>query len=86
MAYLQNFFSVKSALGKFLPMWAGQSTGFATKEGDQQYVNGTCKYSGSEAPIIVGTASRLSDFFLHELIISERLYEFVSIEDDRPCQ
>jgi len=55
-------------------MYSGQSAGFGTKEGDQQYVNGTCRYSASEGPIDAGTGLRLNDFFRHRLMTSESLH------------
>lgn len=62
-------------------MYSGQSIGFATNEGDQQYVNGTSRYSASEGPIVAGTGLRLNDLFRHKLMTSESLQQFVILRE-----
>lgn len=56
-----------------IPMYEGQSNGFGTSAGDQQYVNGTSKSSVKLGPAAVGIGSKSSVFFLQPLIISDNL-------------
>lgn len=59
-----------------IPMFEGQSDGFGTKAGDQQYVNGMLSVSASRGPSENATGSRSIES-LHPLITSPRLARHV---------
>lgn len=61
-----------------IPMYEGQSNGFGTSAGDQQYVNGTSKSSDKLGPAAVGIGSKSSVFSLQLLIISANLKSYLS--------
>jgi len=56
-------------------MCDGQSSGFGTRAGDQQYVNGIFSVSTRSGPSVSGIGSRSIDF-LHLLMTSPRLCRY----------